>query len=278
MKKLIARIKAFFSFVSIDYSFLCLLVLAFFLDFVRIYFLYVIFIVLHELSHLFVARKLGYFPKKLKLTFFGASLEGFDDFLLADEIKIVLAGPLFNLFCVVACYLSFWFYPESFEFLNDVLTVNKAILMFNILPIFPLDAGRLFLCLLSIKNGRRKALDKLKKISFIFVLIMFFISIVSFVFAFNFTLGFVSLNLCILLFESSRGTSFKREVLLKKKLRRLDKGIEQKTVFVPVGYSKNLLLKFIDGEHYFKFVFVDENFKTLEEIDEYELLKLLGFI
>ena len=278
MKKITLWFKRFFSFVKVDYSFLCLMVLAFLLESVKMYFYYVVFIILHELMHLFVAKKLGYFPKKLKLTVFGASLEGFDDFLIWDEIKIVLAGPMLNLFVVVGCYLSFWFYPESFEFLADILAVNKAILLFNILPIFPLDAGRLLLCLFSVKKGRREALKIMKNISLALVCVMFCISIFSFAFVFDFTLGFVSLNLCILLFESSKGTSFKREVVLHKKLERLGKGIEQKVIFIRVGYSKKLLLKFIDGEHYFKFVFVDEKFSKLSEIDEYELLKSLGFI
>lgn len=264
--------------VSIDYSFLCLLILALFLDSVRIYFLYVLFIILHELSHLLVAKKLGYLPKRLKLSIFGASLEGFDDFLILDEIKIILAGPLFNLFIVVGCYLSFWFYPESYEFLIDILTVNKAILLFNILPVFPLDFGRVILCLVSIKKGRREGLKITKKLSLFFIIVLFIISVVCFFCDFGFSLGFASINLCLLSFESSSGTSFKREILLRKKIARLGKGITQKVVYVKLNYPEKLLLKFIDGEHYFKFVFVDENFGERKTLSEFELLKNLGFI
>ncbi len=278
MKKIYFQIRKSFSFIQIDYSFVLLLVLAFLLDSVRVYFLYVLFIILHELSHMLVARKLGYLPEKLKLTMFGASLEGFDDFLLLDEIKIVLAGPLFNLFVIVCCYLSFWFYPESFEFLNNVLVVNQSILFFNLLPIFPLDAGRILLCFASVKKGRKEGLQFIKKLSFVFVLFLFVLSIFSFFYLFNFALGFASINLCILLFESSRGTSFKREIIFRKKIESLKKGITQKRVYVLEGYSKARLLKFIDGEHYFIFIFVDEFFQIKSQIDECQLLKELGFI
>ena len=273
--KLLGR---FFRLVKIDYSFILLLVLAFFLDSIFTYFLYVVFIILHELSHMLVAKKLGYLPSKLKLTMFGASLEGFDDFLLWDEIKIVLAGPLFNLFIVVACYLSFWFYPESYEFLNEVLLVNESILLFNLLPIFPLDAGRLVLCFSSIKKGRSYGLKIVKRLSLFLIAMLFCLSILSVFFIYNFALGFTSLNLCLLLFQSSSGTSYKREVLLRRKIKRLSKGISEKRVYVFKDYPKNLLLKFIDAEHYFIFVFVDEKFKELECVGESELLEELGFI
>lgn len=278
MKRLKRKISSFVSFVRLDYSFFVMLILFVFLEDLIWYLWYLMFIIAHELCHLFVAKKLGYLPKRLKLSAFGASLEGFDDFLLSDEIKIVLAGPIFNLVVVVCCYLSFWFYPESFCFLNDILLVNQSILMFNLLPIFPLDAGRLALCFLSKKKTRREAVKLIKNISLILVVLMFVLSMVSFFFYFNFSLGFVSLNLCLLLFESSSGTSFKREILLRKKIERLNNGISQKVVYVKNGMFGASLLKFIDGEHYFLFVFVDENFREIRRIDEFELLKNLGFI
>ena len=279
---IVLRIKSLFwhifSFVKIDYSFILLLFLALILESIHVYFLYVLFIILHELSHLFVARKLGYFPEKLKLTMFGASLEGFDDFLLKDEIKIIFAGPVFNLLVVIFCYLMFWFYPESFEVLQDVLMVNLSILGFNLLPIFPLDAGRLVLCFSSVKKGRIQGVKFVKNLSMFFVVILFSLSILSMFVVLNFALGFTAINLCVLLFESSKGTSFKREVVFRKKLQRLNKGIVQKVVYVPSFYSNQLLLKFIDGEHYFIFIFVDDCFVECKRIEEKELLKDLGFI
>ncbi len=272
------NVKRVFSFFQIDYSFFVMLILFVLLGDVRFYFLYLFFIFFHEMSHLVVAKRLGYLPKKLKLTAFGASLEGFDDFLTGDEIKIILAGPIFNFVIVIICYLSFWFYPESYSFLSDVLAVNLSILIFNLVPIFPLDAGRILLCFLSKKRRRLDAVKLAKNISLIFVILMFLISVLMFFWSYGFTLGFVSVNLCLLLFSSSSDTSFKREILLRKKIDRLGKGVPKKVLFVSENYNENLLLKFIDGEHYFVFVFVNENFEAKREIDEFNLLLKLGFI
>jgi len=278
MSKIKDSFKRLFSFVKIDYSFFVMLILFVILDDLIWYLLYLVFIVIHECCHLWVAKKLGYFPKQLRLSAFGASLEGFDDFLLSDEIKIVLAGPFFNLLVVVFCYLSFWFEPESFCYLNDILLVNQSILMFNLLPIFPLDAGRLLLCLISRKTSRREAVKIVKNISLVLIILMFAISIISFAFYFNFSIGFAALNLCILLFESASGTSFKREVLLYKKISRLGRGVSQKTIYVKKDFNDALLLKLIDGEYYYLFIFVNENFEETRRIDEFNLLKKLGFI
>ena len=100
MRKILEFAKLF----KMDFSFLFIFAIAILLDEFLVYFYFAAFTVLHELSHFFVAKKLGYYPKKIHLTFFGASLEGVDDFVLEDEIKIVLAGPIFN-FCVIVFYV-----------------------------------------------------------------------------------------------------------------------------------------------------------------------------
>ena len=278
MKKVLLWLKRLFGCFELDYSFLIMLFLFILLEDLKFYFEYLVFIILHELSHLAVAKKLGYLPKKLKLTAFGASLEGFDDFLTFDEIKIALAGPFFNLLVVIICYLSFWFYPETYSILNDILAVNLSILIFNMIPIFPLDAGRIMLCYLSRKRRRGEAVILAKNISLVCVVFMFLVSIFSFYMSFGFSLGVASINLCLLLFSTSSDTSFKREILLNKKIKRLNRGVPQKVLFVSENFNENLLLKFIDGEHYFVFVFVNEKFEKIRELDERTLLLKLGFI
>ena len=54
-------------------------------------------------------------------------LEGNDDFLISDEIKIVLAGPLFNFFVAIFCYLCFWFEPETYIFLYDTKMFKRRV-------------------------------------------------------------------------------------------------------------------------------------------------------
>lgn len=264
------------NFIKIDLSFVFMFVLAIILDEVWLYVLFVVFICLHELVHFFVAKKLGYMASKIHLTFFGASLEGLDDFSIFDEVKIILAGPLFNLLVVIFCYLCFWFYPESYHYLHDVLLVNWAIFLFNFLPVFPLDLGRILLAVFSRKWMRKDALNKTKFISLLFIFFMFCLYLISFFFTFNFSLGFVCVNLLILCLSSSKGTSFSRSIFVKRKFKLLSKGLIERTIYVKSGLAGERLFKYVDDYHFANFIFLDENLNYVGEINEIDLYKSLG--
>ena len=268
----------FLSFIKIDFSFLLLFVLAYFLEDIKLYFIYVIFISLHELGHFFVAKKRGYLPEKIHFTFFGASLDGYDDFLFDDEIKIVLAGPLFNLTMIIFCYLSFWFNPETYNYLNDILIVNWSIFIFNILPVFPLDFGRIILAFFSKKRSRKDALLITKKISCFVLFLMFGLFLISFFFVFNFSFGFVCVNLARLMFLSSKETSYKRQLFVSRKIKLLKNGLFDRTVYVRDGCGLYELFKFIDDGHFFNFVFLDADGKITSSITEIELYRKCDFI
>lgn len=266
------------SFVKVDFSFVFIFVLAIFLEEVWLYFMFVVFGLLHELAHYFVAKKLGYLAKNIRLNFFGASLEGCDDFALSDEIKIILAGPLFNLFVVILCYLSFWFYPESYNFLYEVLIANWSLFLFNFLPVFPLDLGRILLAVFSIKLKRIDAIKRVRKLSLIFIILLFGLFLTSFFFEFNFSLGFVAVNLASLLFSSSEDTSYKRSMFAEKKLKLLRKGLIERKIYVEDGTPYFKLFKFIDDYHFLSFVFVDSDMREVEILSETDFYKLQGLM
>ena len=265
-------------FLKVDFSFVLLFMLAILIDDIVIYFWHVLFVILHELSHFLTAKKLGYLPQKLHLTFFGASLEGDDDFLIGDEIKIVLAGPIFNLCVIVVCYLMFWFEPESYIFLHDILLANWSIFLFNILPIFPLDMGRFLLVFFSRRFDRKSALKKTKKISFMFVFLMFIVFLVSFFFEYNFTLGFVCVNLASLLMKNTKDTSYKRQLFAYRKVEKFKKGLIERTVYVEQGCPNYKLYSFIDEYHFFRFVFIDKNNACVASMTELELYESDGIM
>ena len=228
---------------------------------------------MHELSHFFVAKKLGYIPEKVHLSFFGASLEGYDDFNFYDEIKIILAGPIFNGFVVVFCYVMFWLFPEMSVIFDDVLPANLSILFFNILPIYPLDMGRFMFANLSKKRSRLNSLNLIKKLSMYLIFLLFFLFLISFFFEFNFALGFVCVNLMSLLFSNSKSTSYKRQFFVHKKLEGLSKGLFERRVYVDSKIDKIKLFKFIDNTHYYTFVFLDEDGSQVDEMSEIEFYR-----
>lgn len=255
---------------NIDLSFIFIFVIAYFIGEFRFYFFYVLFLIGHELSHFFVAKKLGYYPKKIKLNFFGAVLEGDDDFAQKDEMKIVLAGPFFNFCVIIFCYLCFWFEPETYEFLYEILTANWALLLFNILPIFPLDMGRFLLLFLSTKKIRNDAVRLAKNISIIFVLSLFGLFLLSSFFEFNFSLGTAAVNLMFLTLSNSEDTSYKRQLFVNRKFKLLRKGLLERVIYVQDNTPYFSLFKYIDDGHFVKFVFLDKSLRIVKTMSEVE--------
>lgn len=267
-----------FTFFKIDYSFLLMLIFALILKELKIFALYTLFIILHELCHFFVAKKLGYMAKCIKLSFFGASLEGLDDFSLSDELKVIFAGPVFNFVIVVFCYLSFWFNPESYNYLYEILVVNLAILIFNLLPVYPLDAGRIILTILTQKHTRRRALKITKIISFCFISFLFVIFLGSIFYEFNFMLGLVCVNLMNLLLSSTKNTSFKRELFVFHKAKLLKKGLIERNVILSNDKPLYTLFRYIDDYHFINFIFLNENFEIVDEFSEIDFYKKVGYM
>lgn len=261
----------------IDWSFILILLLAFFLEEIRFYFYYIISLILHEFCHCFAAKKLGYYSKSIRLNFFGAVLEGDDDFVLGDELKIIFAGPIFNFCVLICCYLSFWFEPETYIFLYDILVANWAILLFNLLPIFPLDFGRIILNLLTKKYHRLKALYISRNISFFFICMLFFIFLLSYFFEFNFSLGLTSINLMCLLFSNSEDTSYKRQLFIDRKFKLLKRGLFERTIYLNAEVKNYSLFKFIDDNHFTRFIFIDKKYNQVKELSEIDFYKEIGF-
>ena len=119
-------------------------------------------ILVHELAHAFVANRLGYNVRQIYIDlFYGAAEIDLDHCPERDSIQIVGAGPISNLLLAIA---SFGLYAGTgIPFLTEMIVVNVVLFIFNILPIYPMDGGRILRSFLMMKmpSNRRQA----KKIS-----------------------------------------------------------------------------------------------------------------
>jgi stage IV sporulation protein FB len=114
-------------------------------------------ILVHELAHAYVANKLGYNVFKVYIGLFnGAAEMNLSQIHERDSIKIVAAGPLSNL---ILCFASLIFISAGYsnQFITDFANVNLLLLIFNIIPIYPLDGGRLLRDALYLIGKNRKS-------------------------------------------------------------------------------------------------------------------------
>lgn len=107
-------------------------------------------VALHELGHSVVARaKGGYIHEIVLYPFGGAAKIANIPSRPMDEILVALAGPAVSL----ALALIF----NQIELLRFLGFLNGMLFFFNILPVFPMDGGRVLRAALTIKHGRVEA-------------------------------------------------------------------------------------------------------------------------
>ncbi len=134
------------------FSFLWLLflMLAVFSYALKIYLLIFLMLFIHEMAHVFVALKLGYRVGVIHVYPFGfsAQIDHLDHGRIFDILLILLAGLSMHLFFFLMIEAFCRLNMISFGFRSYLMQINAAILLFNLLPLYPMDGGRILLCLL----------------------------------------------------------------------------------------------------------------------------------
>jgi len=125
-------------------------------------------VVLHEFGHVFAARRYGIKTPEITLLPIGgvASLERMPE-KPSQEIVVALAGPLVTLLIVLVLMgvLGARFdltQMAQLELAQSTMTArvaaaNMALLLFNLIPAFPMDGGRVLRALLAIPMGYTRA-------------------------------------------------------------------------------------------------------------------------
>jgi Zn-dependent protease/CBS domain-containing protein len=127
-------------------------------------------VLLHELGHVFAARRYGVKTRDVTLWPFGgiASMERMPD-KPSQELIVALAGPAVNVVIALALfiYLGATLNPENLPRIEDpkvsmavkVLFANIVLVVFNMIPAFPMDGGRVLRALLAMQMGNARATE-----------------------------------------------------------------------------------------------------------------------
>ncbi|MCM3165021.1 M50 family metallopeptidase [Metabacillus litoralis] len=119
-------------------------------NFKPLFFLMII-IFVHEMGHAISAHFFSWRIKNIMLLPFGgvAEVDEHGNRSLKEEFIVVLAGPIQHLWLQGAAFLLFFFgfvNPDDYQLFSFY---NMTILLFNLLPIWPLDGGKLLFILFS---------------------------------------------------------------------------------------------------------------------------------
>lgn len=120
----------------------------------------------HESAHAFTAHYLGHRVPSISLTPFGAvaGIEDLQHLPLKDQALIAAAGPAFSMASALAALVGLLYLPERLNyFLADSVICNGILALFNLLPVLPLDGGRMVLAAFSGRFGMQRTANALTR-------------------------------------------------------------------------------------------------------------------
>jgi stage IV sporulation protein FB len=124
-------------------------------------------VLLHEFGHALAARHYGIRTPDITLFPFGgvARIERMPE-KPSEEIVIALAGPAVNVVIATGLFLALAAFgmagPDAVlnfggSFVHQLVAVNVILLLFNLIPAFPMDGGRVLRALLATRFGHNRA-------------------------------------------------------------------------------------------------------------------------
>ena len=234
---------------------------------------YVVALFMHEYAHYFVAKKLGYNLNLMTFSPFGASLSGSNNyFKKSHEILIAIAGPMLNLAMIIIIVALWWILPDVYIATYSFVLANASLLITNMLPLFPLDAGRIVLVLVK-DNAKFRKIYKIYQFNSILISIVLIILFIASAFSkLNLSYLFIAVLLISSLFNIKNSVYYDYSYLDKD----YDSILPIKEFFVPLGVNKYRILKFINKHAFSIFHFVDKSGNIIRSVNEKQLIQIIN--
>ncbi|MXV63280.1 CBS domain-containing protein [Natronorubrum sp. JWXQ-INN-674] len=134
-------------------------------------------VVLHELGHSLTAQRYGFPIDSITLWLFGgiAALSEMPE-NWRQEFWIAIAGPIVSILVGIGSYALFLITPETIDSVRFVLgylaVLNIALAVFNMIPAFPMDGGRVLRAFLARSQPYAKATQQAASIGKLFAIAM----------------------------------------------------------------------------------------------------------
>lgn len=167
---------------KIDLKIFFFLVIFYFTKQISTYSYMMIFAILHECGHLFMGIIAGFSPESISCTPLGFSVRFRimedeynnrvykSNMVQIKKLLIAMAGPAINFILI----FLFGIVNDSFLDKEMVIYSNLLIALFNLMPIYPLDGGRILDSVLCLCCGRKKAYTYIQVISNAFMVLLTF--------------------------------------------------------------------------------------------------------
>lgn len=238
----------------------------------------------HEMVHYLVARYYKFSGFDIEFIAIGTviKLKDLDEAFPREDLIISISGPAANLIFSAVFYFVYKNFCSSLSYM--LFSINLAIGLFNLIPAFPLDGGRILRSILNLKMTYKKA-NRIMIITSIFIgMALMFMYIFLFLNGYsNFSIGIIGIFIITTsLRENERISYIIMGDIIKKRYKFIKRGyIENRTL--SIHYKQDLLtaMGLFDKNKYNIFMVLDDEMNLMDTIYEEEViegLKLYGNI
>lgn len=191
---------------------------------VELYISFIIFAIIHEMGHLLIGILIGKKIEKIRVMPLGVSItfkilvEDYNKKIIKGNINniknllVAIAGPFVNFAIAIILYNLSSLNILSFKYTEIIIYINLLIGFFNLIPIYPLDGGRIVKEILCITSGKKAALKLTNIISNVTIILLTVLSSILILIVKNIAIFFAIMFLWGLVIKENRNYSIIRKL------------------------------------------------------------------
>lgn len=179
---------------------------------IEIYAWVMLFAFIHELGHMTSGILLKLKPKSLSLMPFGISITfetyGYKKLIEMKKIILAVAGPLTNF--LIAILVAILHIDTNLK--QTIIYSNLLIGFFNMIPLYPLDGGRILKGIIRTKFSEMKSEKAINKTSNLIIILLTAISSIAIIYFKNIAILFILAYLWIIVIKENKKYSLKMKM------------------------------------------------------------------